>query len=248
MMRRITIWGLLPLLLATGCAHQNLRFGLYVDDLEEGNCLPATVNHRAAVKETTRNALLKSSDILWSFEGALQAADEPGRFTVKGPGNGTIHATFKAGGRMHTLSAEVVVPGDRPSPTPAPTPVPTPKPLPSALPSPAPVPTPWTVPTPAPTPDAEQSIYRAYDLAGKGEFLDAVLEVQGIRDPDWLPKANALMAEWGSKAVDQGLGRARSFMAEGNTEGARILLDRLSALPRTTAQTRALEALRQNLR
>ena len=96
--------------------------------------------------------------------------------------------------------------------------------------------------------DPETSVYRAYDLAAKGEYLDAVLEIQEIRDPDWLPKANALIGDWGSKAMDQGLARVRAQIAQGETKAAKWLLDRLASLPRTPAQSRALDHLRQGLR
>ncbi len=156
-------------------------------------------------------------------------------------------------------AAPVPAPSAAPSaaPTPGASPIPAP-PSPTSRPSPTPLPepsvTPWGVPsprptpTPAPTPDPEAAVYRAYDLAAKGHYLDAVLAIQGIRDPDWLPKAKALLGEWGPKAVDQALTQARARLAEGDPAAARTILERIDSLPRSDAQTRALLNLRQSLR
>jgi len=247
---------ILPLLLLMGCAHQDLRFGLYVDDIQEGNRLPERTTHRAVIKEVTRNVLLNASDVQWSFDGALQATDEPGRFAVKGTGPGTIRASFKAGSRTHTLSAVVRVPAPDPhrappaafKPAASPLPAPSLAPVPVPIPGPAPSPVIAASPVPAPVSNPEATIYRAYDLAAKDLYLEAALALQVIRDPDWLPKANALLAEWSPKAIDQGLVRARARIEEGDTSAARALLDRLSALPRTSAQSRAMDSLRKALR
>jgi hypothetical protein len=150
------------------------------------------------------------------------------------------------------LPAPSAVPTPWASPPPAPTPMPTPTPKPTPTPLPAPTATPWATPrlspTPTPTPDPETAVYRAYDLAAKGHYLDAVLAIQGIRDPDWLPKAKALLGEWGPKAVDQALTQARARLAEGDPAAARTILERIDSLPRSETQTRALLNLRQSLR
>jgi|GEM_PF-1904319 len=186
-----------------------------------------------------------------------------------------IGLSWLVGGALSTLDALVTLQAQpstaaastpspkavpQPTPTPAPTPLPTPVPalttspipVPQATPVPAPrwTPAPIVAPTPTPPPmaDPESAVYRAYDLAGQGAYLDAVLAIQEIRDPDWLPKANALIGEWGAKAMDQGLARARTHLSRGETEEAVWLLERLSTLPRTAAQTRALENLRKGLR
>lgn len=186
-----------------------------------------------------------------------------------------IGLSWLVGGALSTLDALVTLQAQaptaasptpnptavpQPTPTPAPrwTPTPQPTALPTAAPTPLPTPSPaprWTpapivapTPTPAPMADPETAVYRAYDLAAREAYLDAVLEIQDIRDPDWLPKANALIGEWGAKAMDQGLARARTHLSRGETSEAKWLLDRLASLPRTAAQTRALENLRQGLR
>lgn len=226
-------------LLLAGCAHQELKFGLYVDDLEDGNRLPAGTDHRAFVKETTRDARLKSSEVLWAFDGSLAPAGEPGRFTVKGPGPGTITASFKAGSRMHALSATVMVPGAPPRPAVVATP------RPAASPTPAP----RTTPTPAATPDPsdpEARIYQAYDLVAQGHYIDAVTLLRDVSHPDWLPKVRSLLAQWSPKAVDQGLSLARLRMAEGDPDGAQTVLDRIAILAKSPSQARAYEALRRS--
>lgn len=227
------------LLVLAGCAHQELKFGLYVDDLEDGNRLSAGTEHRAFVKETTRDAMLESSEVLWAFDGSLAPAGVPGRFTVKGPGPGTITASFKAGSRMHALSATVMAPGAPPRPTA----VATPRPV--ATPTPRPTPTP--VPTPDPH-DPEARIYQAYDLVAQGHYIDAVTLLRDVAHPDWRPKVRSLLAQWTPKAVDQGLSMARLRMAEGDPDGAQTVLDRIAALAKSPSQSRAYEALRRSRR
>ena len=181
--------------------------------------------------------MLNAAGISWLAAGALSTLDayltlQPRQLTVAAPA---------ADAQSKPSPLPVAVPTQPPVSLPVATPpmaTPTPQPTPTPAPKPAP-----SLP-PTPSEDDEASVYLAYDLAGKGRYLDAVTAIQTIRDPDWLPKANVLLAEWSPKAVDEGLSLARQRLADGNREGARAVLDRISTLPRTTAQVRAIEALR----
>lgn len=145
-----------------------------------------------------------------------------------------------------------LAPTQQPTTPPTWAPEPTPQSTPTLTPAPRwtprPTPTPQPTPTPAAGFDPEAAVYQAYDYAGKGQYLHAVMVLQPIRDPDWLPKANALMTEWGPKAVDQGLALARARLAEGDRDTAREILTRISTFPKTAAQARSIEAMRQGLR
>ncbi|MNK30491.1 hypothetical protein D3C87_489090 [compost metagenome] len=215
-----------------------LRQIFYAESFQPGAFFPA---------ESHALIVVNAIGLSWIIGGALSTFDAYQTLQAQQPSV----ATKPAPGPSAT-------PQPAPSAKPTPMPVWAPTPQPTAIPSPEPTPLPtprWTpapsvvaTPSPAPMADPESSIYRAYDWATKGEYLDAVLEIQGIRDPDWLPKVNALIGEWSSKAVDQGLVRARAHLTRGETDAAKRLLDRLSPLPRTAAQSRTLESLRQSLR
>lgn len=216
-----------------------LRSIFYSDSFEPGAFFPT---------ESNALIMLNAAGLSWLAGGALSTLDAYWTLQARHPATATT-ASPAPGARA--ASTPLPSPSPMPSAAPAwtPTPVPMPTPRPTSTPSPA-----WTprvVPTPSVTPaiaDPEAAIYRAYELAAKGQYLAAVGEVQDIRDPDWLPKANALLGEWGSKAVDQGLTMARARLAEGDMEAAKLILDRVASLPRTATQSRALNTLRQGLR
>lgn len=190
--------------------------------------------------------MLNAIGLSWLVGGALSTVDAYLTLQSRQPAT-------EAAPAPPAVPAAMPAPARTPSPptptlaTPAPA-LATPAPPASPTPSPTPAPTPQASPTPLPEPDAEATVYHAYDLVAKGRYLDAVTAIQKLDDPDWLPKARALLAEWSPRAVDEGLTLARKHLAEGDVQAARLLLGRLATLTRTPAQTRALDALRQQLR
>lgn len=227
---------LVPLLTLTlvGCAYQPMRFGLHVSDLEAGTFVSARGTHRALVYAYDATTSLRPDAVEWTFGGVFEPGSEPGIFKVKGPGEGTIRAAFKAGDRQ-VLSTRLTARGPAPVVT-------------SALPTPAPTPPPQPTPPPAPaSPDAETLILDSYRLQGEGDYYGAVLKLVPITDPDWLPKARALMAAWAERGADQGLARARAQLDAGNRPLARQTLDAVVKLPLRPSQRQTERALRLKL-
>lgn len=228
---------LLPLLALTlvGCAYQPMRFGLHVTDLEAGTYVSTRGPHRALVYAYDATASLRSEAVEWTFGGVFEPGPEPGTFQAKGPGEGTIQAAFKAGERQ-VLKASLTARG--------------PAPVAAAVVVPTPVPTlpPQPTPPPAPAaPDAEALILESYRLQGEGDFFGAVMQLVPITDPDWLPKARALLADWAERGADQGLARARAQLDAGNRLLARKTLDAVVKLPLRPTQRQTERALRLKL-
>ncbi|HEY9857021.1 MAG TPA: hypothetical protein V6D05_14860 [Stenomitos sp.] len=232
-MKRLSLVLILAL---SGCAYQPMRFGLQVSDLEAGSVVSDRSEHRALVYAYDATTSLRPEAVEWTFGGVFEAGSAPGTFRVKGPGQGTIQAVFRAGDRQMlaaTLTARssapvaVAPPVPTPQPTVAPTPVPT-----------AP---------PAAAPDAETLVLDSYRLQGQGDYFGAVLNLVAISDPAWLPKARALLAEWGERGADQGLARARALLEAGNRSQARENLEAVTKLPLRPTQRQTERALRLKL-
>lgn len=233
---------LLCALALVGCAYQPMRFGLQVSGLEDGSVVAAPGGvHQALIYAYDATASLRPEAVEWTFGGVFEPGPEPGSFKVKGPGQGTIQAAFKAGDRKvlaATLTARGTAPvvAVRPAPTAAPT-------LPPAAPTPEPA-----TPTPSPVlQDAEALIMESYRLQGEGDFYGAVRRLSAISDPDWLPKARALLAAWGERGADQGLARARAQLDAGNRPLAKETLDAVVKLPLRPSQRQTERALRLKL-
>ncbi len=219
-----------------------LRSIFYADSFTPGAFYPA---------ESDALIMLNAAGLAWLTGGALSTLDAYWTLQAKQSPTAATPSPLPSVRLAPTpapMPSPVLPSAPAWTPTPSPTAIPTPRPTPTLSPAPRVTASPSVAPKPQSTPDPEAAVYRAYDLAAKGQYLAAVTEVQDIRDPDWLPKANALLAEWASKAVDQGLTIARGRMAEGDMAAAKLILDRVASLPRTAAQTRALNTLRQGLR
>lgn len=237
-MKPLVVIGALALV---GCAYQPMRFGLHVSDLEAGSVVAADARvHRALVYALDATTSLRPEAVEWVFGGVFEPGPEPGTFKAKGPGEGTIQATFKAGDR-NVLSARLTArsTGSSVATMPRPTAAPT-------APPPRPTPEPTPEPTPAP-PDAEALILESYRLQGEGDFYGAVLKLVAVTEAEWLPKARALMAEWGERGAEQGLARARFQLEAGNRALAKETLDAVVKLPLRPSQRQAERALRLKL-
>lgn len=227
--------------LLVGCSYQQVRLGLRVSDLQDGNVLRADSNlHHADVWVREATASLRSEAVDWAFGGSLAPGKVPGSFQILGPGTGTIRASFMAGTRQ-TLSAMVRVVG--------PAPVPVAELASSAAPRPTPLPSPAILPVESPPvpPDPSALIKEAYRLAGAGRFFDAASQIALIADPDWLPKVRSLRQEWAERAYTQGLERARLQFEAGSNSMASKSLDVLETLPVKANRRQPARVLRQKL-
>lgn len=237
-MKRSVVLGAM---LLAGCSYQQVRLGLRVSDLQDGNVLRADSNvHHADIWVRDATASLRSAGVTWTFGGSLTPDVTPGSFRIMGPGEGTIRASFMAGTRQ-TLAAKVRVL--------APAPVPGAGLAPSVAPSPAATPTPVATPS-APAPAAsepDQLIKEAYRLAGAGQFFDAASRLAFIDDPDWMPKVRSLRQEWAERAFTQGIERARLQFEAGSNSLAAKSLDVLETLPVKAARRQAAGVLRLKL-
>lgn len=220
-----------------GCAYQPMRFGLQVTDLEDGAFVGPGM-HRAVVHAYDATRSLRPEAVAWTFGGVFEPGREPGTFQVKGPGEGTIQAAFKAGDRQ-VLSARLTARGPAVAAAPV---VIAPRPTPAPSLPPAPTPTPVPV-----APDAEARILESYRLQSEGDFYGAVLQLVPVTDPDWLPKARALLTEWVERGADQGLARARAQLEAGNRPLARQTLEAVAKLPLRPSQRQTERALRLRL-
>lgn len=235
-----------------------LRMAFYGESFEPGAFYPP---------ESDALIMLNAAGISWLTAGALSTLDA--FLTLRAmPPNSEASASATPEPAPTAVPTPVATPGPIPVPTPLPTPLPSPAaplsppraPVMPAAPAPAPSVTPPPLPSSAPQPkpsaspqspalpDPETAVYQAYDLATQERYLEAVVLIQTIRDPGWLPKANALLAEWGPKAVEQGLDMVRKRLEAGDRAVAAAILERLSPLPKTPAQARLMEALNQRLR
>lgn len=241
-MKRSVVLGAM---LLVGCSYQQVRLGLRVSDLLDGNVLRAdSAVHHAEVWVREATASLRPDGVTWAFSGSLTPGLTPGSFRIVGPGEGTIHASFIAGARQ-TLSAKVRVI----SPAPVPDRMAEASVPPSQAVLPTPVPAPLIAPsvmTLAPIEPA-QFIKEAYRLAAAGQFFDAASRLAFIDDPDWLPKVRSLRQEWAERAFTQGLERARLQFEAGSNSLASKSLDVLETLPVKAARRQAAGALRLKL-
>lgn len=231
-MRRLSLVVLLTL---AGCAYQPMRFGLRVSDLEAGSVVSERGTHRALVYADDATTSLRPDAVEWTFGGVFEPGPEPGTFTVKGPGQGTIRAAFTAGERQ-MLRAMLTARASSPAPLPQP----------SVLLAPTPTPQPTVLPTPVPD-DAETRIMESYRLQSVGDYYAAVQKLVDLSDPDWLPKARALLADWGERGADQGLARAQAQLDAGNRPLAKETLDAVAKLPLRPSQRQVERALRLRL-